>query len=148
MAYNVTRLNLDRLSKQSSCAPEDVLNFIYDFCKETERLRGEPMSSVAANDIRDLMKRLPWAGQFIINMARTNEEQISNNANRANLNRLLEKLEVLSKEAAAQNAVCQETKATEHELANQEAELIRIKKDIIEPKRLVYEARFTLFPYL
>lgn len=129
MAYNVTRLNLDRLSKQSSCAPEDVLNFIYDFCKETERLRGEPMSSVAANDIRDLMKRLPWAGQFIINMARTNEEQISNNANRANLNRLLEKLEVLSKEAAAQNAVCQETKATEQELANQEAELIRIKKE-------------------
>lgn len=64
MNFEVTRSNLERLSKMSSYAPEDVLNFIYDFCKETQRFTGKPLSSVSANDIDVLMKRLPWAGQI------------------------------------------------------------------------------------
>ncbi len=129
MNFEVTRSNLERLSKMSSYAPEDVLNFIYDFCKETQRFTGKPLSSVSANDIDVLMKRLPWAGQYIVDMAHTNEPQILSDARRERLNRLTDNLAGLSKQIEAENAVLQEIEKNEQNLVRRQEKLSGIKKE-------------------
>ena len=129
MNFEVTRSNLERLSKMSSYAPEDVLNFIYDFCKETQRFTGKPLSSVSANDIDVLMKRLPWAGQYIVDMAHTNEPQILSDARRERLSRLTDNLAGLSKQIEAENAVLQEIEKNEQNLVRRQEKLSGIKKE-------------------
>lgn len=130
MDFELTRENLDRLSKQEGCAPEDFLNIIYDFWKET----GETIASVPANDVERLLDILPWAGQLIKNIATQNKPQIMGNnqisdSRKNRLNELTGELESISKQVEYENEVCQKIKESEQEYIRKKGELSGIKEE-------------------
>ena len=125
MEFKVTRMDLERLSMQDSCTPEDILNFFYDFCKET---KVSP-STVKTNNIDLLMKRLPWAGQYILNMARTNESLVMMDSRRERLERLIKQLEKVTEDIEAESNIMGEIEKSEQELMRKKKDMLQIRQE-------------------
>ena len=121
MELKQTRNNIDRLSRNPSISQEDAVNFIYDFCTEVKRETGTGLDAGASGDIEELLRHLPWLGQFVLNVVKRNEAGVVSEDRRRRLGKLSEQLAAAGQKLEEANADCERMTAQRRALEEKEA---------------------------
>ncbi|MGX8703729.1 MAG: hypothetical protein ACSW8H_04685 [bacterium] len=137
MDFTQTRNNIDRLSRNSTVSQEEAINFFYDFCTEVKRETGKGIDSGASPNIEELLRRLPWLGQFVLNIVKRNVGDIASEERQRRLEKLSAQIEAADQkieEANADYARMQESQkdltAREAAFAEKEAQIAALKEKI------------------
>ena len=104
MELKQTKNNIERLSRNSSVSQEEAINFFYDFCTEVKRETGTGIDAGASQSLEELLRRLPWLGQFVLNIVKRNEAGILSEERRRRLDRLSAQVEAADQKLEEANA--------------------------------------------
>ncbi len=121
MELKQTRNNIERLSRNPSVSQEDAVNFFYDFCSEVKRETGKGIDAGASAELEELLRRLPWMSQFVLNLVKRNEAGVASEERRRRLDKLSAQLAEAGQKLEEANADYEKITAQQKALKEKEA---------------------------